>query len=45
MDFTLLSHQIALLQGSAAMSPLLQSTHKGIFCIKVIYFCKNWQII
>ena len=30
MDFTLLSHQIALLQGSAATSPLLQSPNKGI---------------
>ena len=30
MDFTLLSHQIAPLQGSAATSPLLQSPHKGI---------------
>jgi len=30
MDFILLSHQIAPLQGSAATSPLLQSTHKGI---------------
>ena len=45
MDFTLLSHQIAPLQGSAATSSLLQSTHKGIFCIKVIYFGKKWQII
>ena len=40
MDFTLLSHQIAPLQDSAAISPLLQSPNKGIFCIKVIYFDK-----
>lgn len=30
MNFTLLSHQIAPLQGSAATSPLLQSSNKGI---------------
>lgn len=45
MDFTLFSHQNALLQGSAAMSPLPQSPHKGICCIKVIYFGKNRRII
>ena len=45
MDFTLLNHQIALLQGSAAMSPLPQSPHKGIICIEVIYFGKYRRII
>ena len=45
MDFTLFSHQNALLQGSAAMSPLPQSPHKDIFCIKVRYFVTNRRII
>lgn len=45
MDFTLFSHQNALLQGSAAMSPLPQSPHKDIFCIEVIYFGKTRRII
>ena len=45
MDFTLFSHQYALLQGSAAMSPLPQSPHKDIFVRKVICFGKTRRII